>query len=79
MRSTLVSSYLSSIIVKDGKVALNTGNMAASIASNLASFLPVIGSQLSTVINFTSTFITTNQITNQASFICKLSPSLDSN
>lgn len=60
MLGTLESSYINAAVVQQGTVQLNTSNLAASVASNLAGFLPVIGSQLSSAINFASNFITSN-------------------
>lgn len=57
MKSTLTTSYQQADNVWGGQVTINTNNLATTVASNLAGFLPIIGSQLSSAINFVGNFI----------------------
>lgn len=72
MLSKLCIHYQSAINILSGMFPINTGNLATTVAANLAAFLPVIGSQLSSAINFTSNWITNKQINIQAKYIKSL-------
>lgn len=72
MKSTMEVSYVSSQMIIGGKFNVNTGNLATTVASNIAAFLPICGAQLSGAITSIGNFINGADITKQANNIAKL-------
>eukprot|EP00612_Vaucheria_litorea_P003953 CAMPEP_0171460592 /NCGR_PEP_ID=MMETSP0945-20130129/5395_1 /TAXON_ID=109269 /ORGANISM="Vaucheria litorea, Strain CCMP2940" /LENGTH=728 /DNA_ID=CAMNT_0011986803 /DNA_START=38 /DNA_END=2224 /DNA_ORIENTATION=- len=70
---TFSSSYIVSVSILQGIFSLELQNSTSTV-SLLASLIPIIGSQISTGVDYIGTFISDSQTEARAQYIAKLSP-----
>jgi tetratricopeptide (TPR) repeat protein len=68
---TMSQSYITSVTVKSGKIAIDSSNTAVDVATNLISLIPLVGEKIASGVGSAWKFYKDALVTDAATNICK--------